>query len=131
MSGRSTTRGTPPPMPAPSKFMKPPTPTRLNQSRSFSMPVFVILAFIQCHHTRGCASCGTLRKPFNNSFLVWAPPAADSAAIAISDIASRPTDATFDSDFEITFVSSCENYFGSVSARSEEHTSELQSLRHL
>jgi hypothetical protein len=41
--------------PPPSKFWKPPMPTRLIHSKSDLIPDLVTLAFIQCHQTRGLA----------------------------------------------------------------------------
>src|SRR6185436_1894284 len=37
-------------------------PTRCIHSRSLRIPSLVILPFIQCHHTRGCAALGGVRK---------------------------------------------------------------------
>src|SRR5438128_11049285 len=46
-----------------SKFWKPAMPARCIHSRSSLIPSFVILPFIQCHHTRGRAPLGGFSKP--------------------------------------------------------------------
>jgi hypothetical protein len=50
--------------------MNPPMPIRFIHKRSFAIPSFVILPFIQCHHTSGFEATGGLMKPFNNSSLL-------------------------------------------------------------
>ena len=44
-----------------------PIPVSLNQSRSLTMPSFVTLQPIQCHHTPVLALCGGLRKTASGS----------------------------------------------------------------
>src|ERR1035441_311071 len=102
-------------------------------SRSAVMPLAVILPFIQCHHVFGWADVGGFRKPAWSAALVGVSAARDSW-LASDKAAVQPfrkarrciglfadTPSRFRCYWPITIME----------YRSEEHTSELQSLRHL
>ena len=68
------------PIPPASNWWKPPIPARSIHSISFWIPSMVTFPSIQCHHTRGRASCGGSANPSYSGPCACAPTTASRAA---------------------------------------------------
>src|ERR1035437_4842613 len=65
-------------------------PTRFIHSMSLVMPVSVTLPLVQCHHVRGLADSGGVRKPCaSGSAALWAKAALVAASASVAGIVNK------------------------------------------